>query len=144
MREYIKKADQITGASRSLARLSHVLGADTPATNPSSTAQFLRDIGASRPRGVEDGIGTLFGAVAGGYAYRSNHPFLGVLGGASVGRNVPALLKPELRKEAIGNLATTAAAVYGSLRWKTHPVLGYLLGAIVGNVATSVAGYGGE
>jgi hypothetical protein len=140
MTNYIKKADHVTGASRSLARLSHVLGADAPVANPSSTQEFLRSIGASRPRSIEDGVGTIAGAGVGAYLYRDRHPFLGLLGGASLGRNVPALLNVAQRKEAIGNLITTAAGIYGSLSWKKHQVLGYLLGHIAGNVASNIAG----
>lgn len=145
MREYLRKADDLAGASRSLARLSHVLGADQPVANPSSTQEFLRDIGASRPREVGDGIGTLAGAGLGGYlGMRYKHPVLGVIAGASAGRNVPALMNAGLRKPATRNLITTGGGIAAAYYTKNHPwyvqVAAFIGGSIAGSLAGSAAG----
>jgi hypothetical protein len=147
MRKYIDRADQLTGASRNLARLSHVLGADTPSTSPttSSTREFLREIGASRPRDVEDGFGTLAGAAVGGYfGNKKKHPILGVIGGASLARNVPALMNPGTRGPATRNLLTTGAGLGAAYYTGKHPwyvqVLAFIGGQIAGSLAGSATG----
>jgi hypothetical protein len=155
MREYLRKADQLTGASRSLARLSHVLGADAPSSNPSPsvTREFLREIGASRPRDVEDGFGTAAGAVVGGYLgatkFKSkDHPVMstlgGAIGGASLARNVPALFDPSLRKPAARNLLMTGAGLGASYyardqKWYVQ-VLAFIGGEVAGSLAGSAIG----
>lgn len=141
MREYINKADQLAGGSRTLARLSHVLGADQPVANPTSTQAFLRDIGASRTRDVEDGLGTLAGAVAGGYfGNKHKHPVLGVIAGASLGRNVPALLNAGLRRPATRNLLTTGSGLAAAYYTKGHPWYLQVGAFIGGSIAGSLAG----
>lgn len=141
MNEYINKADQLAGGSRALARLSHVLGADQPVANPSTTREFLRDIGASRPRDVEDGIGTLAGAAVGAFVgNKHKHPVLGLIGGASLGRNVPALFNPGLRRPATRNLLTTGSGLAAAYYTKSHPWYLQAAAFIGGSIAGSLAG----
>lgn len=67
------------------------------------------------------------GAAIGYYLYRKKHPVLGVLGGASVGRNVEGLLKADERKDSIRNLAITAASIGAVTKLKMgHPALRYV------------------
>lgn len=148
--DMIKKADTILGVSESISRVSTVLGAaPATATPPSSAAlatssspsasmkNFLQRVGATAPHTVKDGAGTLVGAVAGMYlGNKKKHKWLGLIGGASLGRNVPALLRNDDRPFAIKNLLMTGGATAGSLYWKKHPVLGFLVGlAATGTVA---------
>ncbi len=126
---YLKQADQIVGVSRELSRVSAALG-------PSVAPEFLAGLDVSASDDVRDGVGTIVGAVAGGYAFRGKHPYLGIIGGASVGRNVPALLDVGSRGIAVRNLVVTGAGVAGSLYMKKHPVLGFLGGAVAGAFAT--------
>lgn len=149
MSTYIQDLNSVTGAGRNVARLADVLGAASPETTqalapvsgkPSAVAAFLQDIRATRPRDVPDGLGTLAGAVVGGYLYRGTHPVLGIIGGASLGRNLPAMLRADDRRAAARNLITTGGAIVGSVLWKAHPALGFLAGLILGGGA---AYYGG-
>jgi hypothetical protein len=89
----------------------------------------------SGERDVPDGLGTVLGAVAGGYLMRSKHPYLGVIGGASLGRNLPVLFRAGDKRPAWRNVITTGGGVAGSMLMPGRPILGFLLGA-------AVAGYG--
>ncbi len=114
-----KSFDEVVGARRSLARVSDVFGKVSPKSlalvgAAPSMGSFFRGINESRPTDVPDHIGTIIGAAVGGIAMRSSHPVLGVIGGASLGRNLPALMDDDLRKIAIGNMVQTGAAVAAS------------------------------
>lgn len=143
------RLDQVLGGHRSLARISDVMGAVTPSTdvtvpaktNP-SLGDYFRRLNAERQKDVPDGIGTLAGAVAGGYLLRKEHPLLGVIGGASLGRNLPAALDPNMRGEALRNLVTTGSGVVLSLYAKKHPVIGFIVGSIIGGTGAYYAGLG--
>ncbi len=131
---YMKQADQIVGVSRELSRVSNALGPSSP--------QFLAGLDVSPIDDVADGVGTIVGAVAGGYIYRQKHPYLGIIGGASLGRNIPALMNPGERGVALRNLITTGAGIGGSLYMKKHPILGFLGGAVAGAFASHFAKIG--
>lgn len=138
---YLVGIDSVVGARRSVARIGEAIGAAETAVSksPSSTTTFLRDIGASE-YDVRDGVGTVGGAVIGYLIVRKSHPVLGVIGGASLGRNVPALLDPSTRKVALRNLATTGSGVAGSLVFKSHPIIGFVIGSIAGGAAAYFGG----
>ena len=142
-----KNFDEVMGARRSLARIHDVLGKVTPKTSTAlvhgsapSMVGFFRDINDSRPADVPDHIGTIAGAVVGGIALRSKHPMLGIIGGASLGRNMPAMFKDDVRRLAMRNLVTTGGGVLGSLYSPKHPILGFGIGWILGGVAAYVGG----
>jgi hypothetical protein len=125
---YLDAIDQSSGARRQLARLSTVLGSSS-LTRHSGVAHFVRGMSPSAAPDIPDGLQTVAGAAAGYYLWRGKHPWLGVLAGASVGRNAPALaLHPEKRRTALTNMAQTGAGVAGSLVFKAHPVWGFILG----------------
>ncbi len=138
---FLNKIGAATGATQSVARLADVLGSDTAIVRhaPTAVGAFLKDIRATAPRDVKDGATTVAGAAAGTLLW-SSHRLLGLLGGASLGRNVPALFHREDRKTAAGNLASTGVAVAGSLLWRAHPALGFIFGLVAGRLVANQVG----
>jgi hypothetical protein len=140
-----KNFDEVLGARRSLARISDVFGKVAPKTSTAligapTMSGFFKNINESRPTDVPDHVGTLIGAAVGGFALRSAHPVLGVIGGASIGRNLPALFRDDVRKLAMRNLLTTGGGVVGSIYMPKHPIVGFFLGAVAGGAAAYVGG----
>ncbi len=145
---YIHGIDAVTGVRRNVARLADVLGADqapapastamVPVTTKTSAAAFFRNVGGTE-RDVPDNLGTPIGLVA-GVILCPSHRVLGGIGGASLGRNVPALFNPDDRKLALRNLATTGAGIAGSRAMPGSPVIGFVLGSIVGGLGSYFAG----
>jgi hypothetical protein len=72
--------------------------------------------------------------------FRGKHPVLGIIGGASLGRNLPALMDDDLRKLAARNMVATGAGVAGSLYMPKHPIIGFLIGSVVGGAAAYFGG----
>ena len=149
-----KNFDEVLGGRRSLARISDVFGKISPkhstalvGTAPSMVG-FFRGINESRPADVPDHIGTLIGAAVGGYvggiSLKGTHPvrdgILGVIGGASLGRNVPALFQDDVRKLAMRNIVTTGSAVVVSRYMQNSPILGFGIGWVAGGIAAYVGG----
>ena len=127
-KQYLENISRAAGVPQSAARLSDVLG---DAAGTSSLSRFLTKAKADAPPDVEDGLGTVVGAAAGAYlGYHRGHPWLGAIGGASLGRNLPALLHPSERKIALVNMGETAAAVGMSLMSPAHPVVGFIVGRL--------------
>jgi len=113
---------------------------------PRAVSSFLDNIGAVQAPDIPDNIGTLAGGAVGAMAF-PNHRILGLVGGASLGRNLPALLS-EHRTAAVRNMAITGAAVTGALvgangrKTKTGKVVGSIVGFSVGwLVAGAIAAY---
>lgn len=146
MNRYLTGIDAIVGARREVARVSDVLGASTAIVRkPSTVSEFLTKVGATAPEDVPDGIGTLGGAVA-GLVLVKQHRLLGAIGGASLGRNVPALFRPAERPMAVRNMGITGAAIAGSLLAGTRfgvpgRVGGFLVGWLVGGAVAYLGGY---
>jgi len=155
---YAKKLDNALGASRALGRVTTVLGADAPPVAPaapttaltapaeaSTMKNFMARINAARSRDVKDGVGTLVGAVGGMYiGSRFDHKWLGLIGGASLGRNVPALMHPDDRKYATQNMISTGGGVAGALLAKKvfgGANLTAILGFLAGSIATGMVVY---
>lgn len=142
MHPYFRGLDSVTGASRTVARIADVLGADTaPSTalvpvsqKPSALETFLRAASVNRPRDVKDSVGTAVGATLGLVAV-SEHRVLGAIGGASLGRNLPALLRAADRPAALENMLVTGAAIVGSLLLHRSPIIGFGLGWLSGGAA---------
>ena len=139
---YLSGFDAI--AKRGAARLADVLGTTTalvPHEQRDSFVAFLKNIKNQAPPDVEDGWHTAVGALAGGVLWgRSGHPYLGLIGGASAGRNLPALVyQPDKRRLALSNLGITSAGVLGSLAVPKHRVLGFILGWLAGGAVTYAA-----
>ncbi len=123
---FLATADDITGASRQVARLADVFGAKTSVLASSP----MKALSASEhARDVKDGVPTLAGAAAGAILWR-DHRVLGAVAGASLARNVPALLRASERSSATWNLATTGGGVLGSLVVKNHPIAGFVAGVV--------------
>lgn len=134
--------DSVTGFRKSVARVADVLGADAPAApttqlvpvadapvvSRASAAAFLAKMG-NVPRDVPDGLQTLAGAAAGAFLWKE-HRILGAIGGASLGRNIPALFVGAQRGAALRNLSTTAGGIIGSLLIPVHPALGFAAGLV--------------
>lgn len=137
--------DAIAGVHRGTKRLARtaatILGVDeAPAQSaaPSSTAittsprrdafkEFLvRSTSGERaiPIDVPDTAGTAVGGAAGMLLWK-RHRFLGALGGASVGRNVPALFNARYRRAALCNMGQTTAGVVGSLLVPSAPFIAF-------------------
>lgn len=94
-------------------------------------------IGVSLIPGVALGVGGFM------FGKKHGHPVLGFLGFEAVGLNAYRAYRnhPGDRIVAATNLATSAAAIIGSLAWKKHPFFGWCVGLAAGIVATSfVAG----
>lgn len=146
MDAYLNGIDAATGQTRTIAPLATVLGADSVALAPlppmpaamhqSTLSEFLAKIRSTAPEGMQDSVGTLAGAAAGAYLWKK-HRWLGGIGGASLGRNAQDLLHPAQRTAAMCNLGVTGAGVAGSMLFKKHPVIGFVLGFLGGGLALS-------
>lgn len=142
MKHILDKLDAVTGLSRAAGRFAKALD-DSRALvprPPQSIGAFVDKVKAHAPKDVPDTAGTALGAVAGAIVWKE-HRVLGLVAGASVGRNLPALLKPELRRLATVNLGVTGTAVLGSLALKGHPVVGFLGGALIGGGIAYATGW---
>lgn len=134
----LQHASRTTGLNRALARVDDVLGEASPSK---LVPGFLRDMGTARSD-VRDHVGTVAGAAAGYYYARRKHPILGIIGGASLGRNLPAMLNSAERGFALRNLVTTGGGIAGAIVVKKHPVLGFIGGLLAGGLASSLAKLG--
>lgn len=134
MASVLHTLDTVTAGSRIAKRAASVgkqLGPQTSSTAVSGFDNFLQsnaELPANEPK---DGVGTVIGAALGGVVW-SDHRVLGLIGGASIGRNVPALLKAETRRAALCNLAQTGTGIAGSLALKSSPVTGFVAGWLAG------------
>lgn len=101
-----------------------------------SISQFLQSIGEQSDVQRSDNVLMLAGGAIGGIVL-PEHRILGVLGGASLGRNVPALLSPTSRKFAVRNMASTGAGIAGSLLGgkQGRPVVGFIVGWLAAETA---------
>lgn len=150
MKSNFQTLGAVTGLNRTVARAANVLGVQSNAlARPTTIGSFLSEARASAGLDVEDGVGTLVGAAAGAYWFRKRghnrpylggHPILGGIAGASLGRNLPALLKPAQRGAALRNLIVTGAGIAASLYFKKRPVVGFVGGAVAGGVVTHFVG----
>ncbi len=133
---YIEGIDAVVGMSRLRHRASVVGEALSP--TPSSSSLAL----AAYPNEVRDGVQTLVGAVLGGTLWHK-HRVLGMIAGASLGTNVPALASSETRRDAACNLAQTHAGVLLALaldRSNVSPLMRFI-GFGVGYVGVGAALY---
>lgn len=101
-------------------------------TKPKTVAEFLGRIGAVEAPEVPDNIGMLAGGAIGAIAF-PEHRVLGVIGGASLGRNLPMLLS-EHRGAGVRHMAVTGSAIVGALIGSAHrkTKVGKAVGAVVG------------
>lgn len=137
----MNKALSIIGTDRAAARLSNVIGAGGVAPmSGSSMSSFLSELRATAPTDVKDGIGTLAGGVAGAL-YFKKHRVLGGIAGASLGRNLPALLKPAERNAALCNLGATGTGLLGARFFPKHPVIGFIAGLVAGETVIHFGGW---
>lgn len=162
--DYLAGIDEVAGVRRNIARLSSVLGSTRKAggeqvglenemqaeqaslalhREPTSITEYLRSVKATEGD-VSDGQQTVAGAAVGGLLWRE-HRVLGVITGGSLGRNLPALFHAGERPYACRNLATTGAAVVGSLVAASQGFgnLGKMIGFGIGAVAGGTAAYFG-
>lgn len=138
-------------------------GGIVPASSNSSFDAFLRSnvLPSDVPR---DSVWTIAGAILGGAVFLNEraiarggrvirtgtHPYLGLIGGASLGRNMPALFTESTRKMALQNMTETGAGITASLiasKFKNLPVVGGILpifGFAVGYVGLSYWHYKGQ
>lgn len=101
-----------------------------------SISQFLHNIGEQSDVRRSDNVLMLAGGAIGGLVL-PEHRVLGVLGGASLGRNMPALLSPTHRQYAVRNMASTGAGIAGSLLGgkQGRPVIGFIVGWLAAETA---------
>jgi hypothetical protein len=143
MNTYIEKLDSAVGGRRNVARLADVFRAPSaaaPGAMVVSHGPTLPAFMRSGERDVPDGLGTILGAVAGGYLFRSSHPYLGIIGGASLGRNLPVIMRSADRGPAWRNVITTGGGVAGAKLMPNRPILGFLLGAAVAGFGAHMKG----
>lgn len=138
---YVNKLTQISGFSTELARASNVIGVG----DGSGVVSKIMTAARNEARfDVGDGIGTIAGAAAGAiYGQGHRHPWLGAIGGSSLGRNLPALLKPTDRRVALCNLGETGLAIMFSRASPRHPVWAFLIGRVLGGAVTRIGGLRG-
>lgn len=128
MKNLFQHVDGLTGIGRALARLesAEIVGRDN------SISTFVRGMGDKPRTDVKDGIGTVIGAATGAVLWKE-HRVLGAIGGASLGRNLPALLSSSTRRFALCNMGVTSAGVVGSMLFKNSPIVGFGIGWLAGN-----------
>lgn len=142
--KYLQQVQSVTGYRRNLAQLGRVAG------NPSSllgSDALARHVGSMEQPEIPWGITTAAGLVAGGIiGAKHGHWALGAISGGSLFTNVPALLKPALRKEAFWNLAQTHGGVLASWASKDESPGKRAFMFALGYVGVGVARYiyGGE
>lgn len=139
MSDYFNKLGEVTGLGTSLARVTRALQSTRLSNDGSAVAEFVRGAGGSVDPGIQDGVGTLAGAAAGAILW-GKHRVLGAIGGASLGRNAPALLNPSQRREALCNMGVTGTAVALSCVAERHPVIGFVVGLVAAEVAVHYGG----
>ncbi len=128
--DHIKKATYIQG---DIARVGGVIGD----AGGSSLSKLFGDAKAMAPADVKDGVGTAAGAVAGLlYGHKHKHPWLGIAGGASLGRNLPALFNPSTRRTALVNMGETGVAIAFSKAVPRHPFVAFVVGDIAARLVT--------
>lgn len=133
---YLRGIDAVTGATRSQKRVS-IIGTKLLPKEVASTVSIA--LPAGEP---PDGVGTLAGLVTGGILW-SDHRVLGMLLGASLGRNAPALLQTETRRAAACNIAQTTGGVVGSLALGGGGTSFQVAGFVAGWLAAGAALYYG-
>jgi hypothetical protein len=145
--DYLKKADRVMGFSTELERVRQGINA---AKRRASLTEFVQGVNDAKPKYVPYGVGAIGGAAAGGYIFRKSHPVLGVIGGVSLGNNLPALLNPQLRNMALSNMVMTGSGIAGSVLLggrdgsAVRKIGGFLLGLIAGAVTNRVTGLDAE
>jgi hypothetical protein len=108
---------------------------------PKAVSRFLDNIGAIQAPEMPDNVGTLAGGAIGAMVF-PNHRILGLVGGASLGRNLPMLLS-EHKGAAVRNMAMTGTAIAGALVGSSgrKTTTGKAVGAVVGfSIGWIVAG----
>ena len=136
----LQTLDGALGGRRAAARLSGVIGADE--TSGPKSLGFLHAAAASAPIDVPDGVSTVLGAGGGLLAgMKLGHPVLGTIGGASLGRNLPALFRKELRPMAARNLTVTGVAIAGSLLVPAHRTIAFGVGYLLASIVTYYGGW---
>ena len=144
-RSYFDAVSSISGAKRAASRFANVLGGEdvtalVPAKARPTFAEYMSKAKEGAPSDVRDTAGTAIGAAAGAILPR-NHRVLGFVGGASLGRNVPALISAGHRRDALCNMGQTGAAVAGSLLLSGAPIAGFALGYLAGGAAIYFGGF---
>ena len=139
MSTYADKIAAVTAHRRSLARLSDVFSSKSEALDRSVVGEFLRDTKAKAPSEIDDHLGTVVGLAAGAVLWKQ-HRFLGGIGGASLGRNLPALLNPLQRNNALCNMGQTGAAILGARLLPKNSIAGFVLGWLAGGAAIYFGG----
>ncbi len=139
MTSYLEHLKRVTGSNQQIARVANVVGASG---SSSAISRFLANAEAEAARDVPDGVGTVAGAAVGALVgmKRGGHPVLGAIGGASLGRNMPALLHPADRRIALCNMGETGFAMACSLAAPRHPAIAFVVGDLI---ARAVIHFGG-
>jgi len=139
---YLEHLKRGTGVASDARNISSIIGAED-----STLAKFFA--GYQAPPDVSgNNTATVVGAGIGGlYGATKGHGVLGIIGGASVARNVPALLRTTERRLALCNLGETGFAVACSLAakrksWGTQ-ALAFVGGRIIAGAVTYFAGLRG-
>lgn len=138
---YLRGIDAITGATRVQKRAS-VIGTKLLPKDVASAVTI-----SLPPDEPVDNIGTLAGLAAGGILW-TDHRMLGMLLGASLGRNIPALVPVETRRTAACNIAQTTGGVVGSLALggggTSFQIAGFIAGWLAAGAALYYSGTRGE
>ena len=150
MHKYLQKLDEALGRKRAVARLSEVFGDDAQTAivkkDPFSLREYLKKSSEGAPTDVPDGVGTVVGAGAGFLiGLKVGRPIVATIGGASLGRNLPALFDRDLRSIAGRNLAVTGTAIVGSVLIggsALRRAVGYGIGHLIASMATYFGGWG--
>lgn len=131
---YLNGIDAVTAATR-VQRRASIIGTKLLPKEIASAVTIA--LPANEP---PDNVGTLAGMAAGGILW-TDHRFLGMLLGASMGRNIPALLQPETRRAAACNMAQTTGGVVGSLAIGGSSTILQITGFLAGWVGIGAALY---
>lgn len=137
---YINAIRQVSGAPQVLGGAADIVGY-VPVVGGSFSEYLSKAKGAMPPDVSTSEVWALAGAAAGGVVgARHGHWVLGAVGGASIARNAPALLKAHERRYAVCNLMQTGVGVLASLWAKNHPAIGFVLGNLGAGLALHFSG----
>lgn len=154
MGTFVNAMDSITGYGRHMKRAQHILGvgdaAPTPAAptpsamvpaasnKPTDFNGFLREVRQNAPKEAKDSAPAVFGALAGSY-FGNRNRVLGAIGGFSLGKNLPDLFDPALRRNALCNMGQTGAGIATALAFRRAPWWGRALAFGAGQIASGLA-----
>lgn len=111
---------------------SEILGAHPVSNVAKSSAAVVQSPGGFDVKHLATTVGGAGVGAFAGYKMWKSHKYLGAITGAAVGYSAYPLAVGPSRQQAMTEVLAAGTAVVGSKIMKKHPVVGWLLGGVVG------------